>query len=192
PCNQGFKLVFGSTHTTAVMTGPWAGLCLLVPQRVTAAALARALPAEHAGSGRSCRRRVRRWWSGPVLDQATISPALIRLALTLLAAEQPVVVALDTTRLGAWEGWLAGIVMAGGAPSPPRAGPPPPPPPTRPPRLAQGALPAHDAGAPPAPSAGLPSRRALDAGRGPWLSERGALCPMASGWHGLQHAVAVE
>jgi hypothetical protein len=56
---------------------------------------------------------VRRWWSGPALDQATISPALIRLALTLLAADQPVVVALDTTRLGPWEVWLAGIVIAG-------------------------------------------------------------------------------
>jgi hypothetical protein len=56
---------------------------------------------------------VRRWWSGPARAQATISPALIRLALTLLAAEQPVMVALDTTRLGAWEVWLAGIVIAG-------------------------------------------------------------------------------
>jgi hypothetical protein len=83
-----------------------------VAQRVTSAALARALPAEHAGSGRSCLRRVRRWWRGPALDQATISPALIRLALTLVAAGQPVV-ALDTTRLGPWEVWLAGIVVAG-------------------------------------------------------------------------------
>jgi hypothetical protein len=56
---------------------------------------------------------VRRWWSGPARAQATISPALIRLALTLLAAEQPVMVALDTTRLGAWEVWLAGLVSAG-------------------------------------------------------------------------------
>jgi len=56
---------------------------------------------------------VRRWWRGPALDQATISPALIRLALTLLAADQLVVVALDTTRLGPWEVWLAGIVIAG-------------------------------------------------------------------------------
>jgi len=96
-----------------VVTVAWAVLCLLVAQRVTAAALARALPAEHAGSGRSCLRRVRRWWSGPALDQATISPALIRLALTLLAADQPVVVALDTTRLGGWEVWMAGIVVAG-------------------------------------------------------------------------------
>jgi hypothetical protein len=88
-------------------------LCLLVAQRVTSAALARALPAAHAGSGRSCLRRVRRWWSGPALDQATISPALIRLALALRAADQPVVVAMDTTRLGRWEVWLAGIVVAG-------------------------------------------------------------------------------
>src|SRR5215471_17372345 len=107
------KHVLGNTHTTVVMTVAWAVLCLLVAQRVTAAALARALPAEHAGSGRSCLRRVRRWWSGPALDQVTISPALIRLALTLLAVAQPVVVALDTTRLGPWEVWLAGIVVAG-------------------------------------------------------------------------------
>jgi len=113
PVHRWVKHVLGSTHTTVVVTVAWAVLCLLVAQRVTAAALARALPAEHAGSGRSCLRRVRRWWSGPALDQATISPALIRLALTLLAAEQPVMVALDTTRLGAWEVWLAGIVIAG-------------------------------------------------------------------------------
>jgi hypothetical protein len=107
------KHVLGSTHTTIVVTVAWAVLCLLVAQRVTSAALARALPAKQAGSGRSCLRRVRRWWCGPALDQATISPALIRLVLTLLAAHQPVVVALDTTRLGSWEVWMAGIVVAG-------------------------------------------------------------------------------
>jgi len=107
------KHVLGSTHTTSVVTVAWAVLCLLVAQRVTSAALARALPTNQAGSGRSCLRRVRRWWRGPALDQATISPALRRLALTLLAADQPVVVALDTTRLGPWEVWLAGIVVTG-------------------------------------------------------------------------------
>jgi hypothetical protein len=56
---------------------------------------------------------VRRWWRGPPLDQTLISPALIRQALTLLAAGQPVVVALDTTRRGGWEVWMAGIVVAG-------------------------------------------------------------------------------
>jgi hypothetical protein len=100
-------------HTTVVVTVVWAVLCLLVAQRATPAALARALPAEHAGSGRSCLRRVRRWWRGPTLDQTMISPALIRQALTLLAADQPVVVARDTTRLGGWEVWMAGIVVAG-------------------------------------------------------------------------------
>src|SRR5437660_724035 len=108
PVNRWVKHVLGSTHTTVVVTVAWAVLCLLVAQRVTSAALARALPANQAGSGRSCLRRVRRWWRGPALEQATISPALIRLALTLLAADQPVVVALDTTRLGPWEVWLAG------------------------------------------------------------------------------------
>jgi Transposase DDE domain len=105
------KQVLGNTHTTVVATVAWAVLCLLAAQRVTSAALARALPAEQAGSGRSCLRRVRRWWQGPALEQATISPALSRLALTLVAG-QPVV-ALDTTRLGPWEVWLAGIVIAG-------------------------------------------------------------------------------
>ena len=42
-----------------------------------------------------------------------MSPALIRLALPLLAGDESVVVALDTTRLGPWEVWLAGIVVAG-------------------------------------------------------------------------------
>jgi hypothetical protein len=113
PVYRWVKQVLGETHTTVVATVAWAVLCLLVAQRVTAAALARALPAEHAGSGRSCLRRVRRWWRGPALDQATVSAVLIRLALALLTANQPVVVALDTTRLGPWEVWLAGIVVAG-------------------------------------------------------------------------------
>jgi hypothetical protein len=113
PVYRWVKQVLGETHTTVVATVAWAVLCLLVAQRVTSAALARALPAEHAGSGRSCLRRVRRWWSGPVLEQTTLSPALIRLALALLTADHPVVVALDTTRLGPWEVWLAGIVVAG-------------------------------------------------------------------------------
>jgi Transposase DDE domain len=111
PVHCWVKAVLGRTHTTVVLTVAWAVLCLLVAQRVTAAALARALPAEQAGSGRSCLRRVRRWWQGPALEQATISPALIRLALPLVVG-QPVV-ALDTTRLGPWEVWLAGIVIAG-------------------------------------------------------------------------------
>src|SRR4030095_9247197 len=72
------KQVLGHTHTTVVGTVCWAVLCLLGAHRVPPAALARALPGEHAGSGRSCLRRVRRWWSGPALDQTIISPALLR------------------------------------------------------------------------------------------------------------------
>ena len=113
PVYRWVKQVLGDTHTTVVATVAWAVLCLLLAQRVTSAALARALPAAHAGSGRSCLRRVRRWWGGPAFNQATISPALIRLALALLTADHPVVVALDTPRLGPWEVWLAGIVVAG-------------------------------------------------------------------------------
>src|SRR5215471_3043218 len=113
PVHRWVKYALGSTHTTVVVTVAWAVLCLLAAPRVTPAALARALPGEHAGSGRSCLRRVRRWGSGPALDHATISPALIRLALALLPGDPLVVVALDTTRLGGWEVWLAGIVIAG-------------------------------------------------------------------------------
>jgi hypothetical protein len=107
------KHLLGATHATVVVTVAWAVLCLVVAQRATPAALARALPADQAGSGRSCLRRVRRWWAGPPLDQTTISPRLIRQALALLPPGRPVVVALDTTRLGPWEVWLAGVVVAG-------------------------------------------------------------------------------
>src|SRR4029453_7836996 len=105
------KQVLGQTHRTVGRTVAWAAVCMVVAQRVTPAALARALPAAQAGSGRSCLRRVRRWWQGPALEQGKISPALIRPAPPLVAG-QPVV-ALDTTRLGPWEVWLAGIVIAG-------------------------------------------------------------------------------
>jgi hypothetical protein len=47
------------------------------------------------------------------LDQAHISPQLVQLALSILPPGTRVLVALDTTRLGAWEVWLAGIVVGG-------------------------------------------------------------------------------
>ena len=91
----------------------WAVLCIVVAQRVTPAALARALPYEQAGSERSCLRRVRRWWQGPALAQAEMSPQLIRQALRVHPSSQAVVVAMATTRVGPWEGWRAGIVVGG-------------------------------------------------------------------------------
>src|SRR5215210_3929563 len=105
----------GTTHATTIVVVTWAVLSLLVAQRVAPAALARALPAAEAGTGRSCLRRVRRWWSGPPLDQTVVSPQLIVQALALLPPGQEVLVALDTTRLGPWEVWLAGLVVAGRA-----------------------------------------------------------------------------
>jgi Transposase DDE domain len=107
------KSILGPVHATVRITVAWALLCLILAQRATPAALARALPAEQAGSGRACLRRVRRWWRGPPLEQVYISPRLIHTALTVLPPGAPVVVALDTTRLGPWEVWLAGIVVAG-------------------------------------------------------------------------------
>ena len=107
------KALLAGTHRTVARTVAWAVLCLLLAQRLTPAALARALPAEQDGSGRARLTRVQRWRAGPALDQAVVSPALIRQALALLGAGQAVVVALDTTRLGHWEVWLAGVVVAG-------------------------------------------------------------------------------
>src|SRR5215471_4595933 len=89
------KTRLGRTHATVVHTMAWA------------------LPAEQAGRARARLTRVRRWWVGPPLDQAVVSPQLIQAALALLPPGQPVVVALDTTRLGPWEVWLAGIVIQG-------------------------------------------------------------------------------
>src|SRR6058998_2737054 len=74
------KQRLGPVHTTVCRTVAWAVLCLLLAQRATPAVLARALPAEQAGSGRACLRRVRRWWNGPPLDQAHISPRLVQMA----------------------------------------------------------------------------------------------------------------
>lgn len=70
-------------------------------------------PHEQAGSGRSCLRRVRRWWQGAALEQGEISPQLIRQALRVHATPGSVVVALDPTWVGPWEVWLAGIVVGG-------------------------------------------------------------------------------
>jgi hypothetical protein len=107
------KVQLQQTHATVVQTIAWAVLCVLASQRVTPAALARALPAAHAGSGRARLTRVRRWWAGPGIEQAVVSPQLIAGALTWLVPGPVVVVALDTTRLGQGEVWLAGIVVGG-------------------------------------------------------------------------------
>jgi hypothetical protein len=107
------EVMLGRTHTTVVRTTTWIVLCMLVAQRVTAAALSRALPADQAGKARARLTRVRRWWTGPPLEQTVVSPQLIQAGLTLLPPGQPVVVALDTTRRGRWEVWLAGIVVQG-------------------------------------------------------------------------------
>src|SRR5215831_11553861 len=106
-------VMLGTTHATVVRTTAWIVLCVLTAQRSTAAALARALPADQAGSGRARLTRVRRWWSGPPLEHTIVSPRLSQAARRLLASGQPVVVALDTTRRGPWEVWLAGIVVQG-------------------------------------------------------------------------------
>lgn len=61
--------MLGRTHTTVVHTIAWAVLCLLMAQRATPAALARALPVDQAGRARARLTRVRRWWTGPPLTR---------------------------------------------------------------------------------------------------------------------------
>ena len=107
------KAMVPSTPATVVQSMAGAVWCVLGAQRVTAAALARALPAEQAGGGRARLTRVRRWWSGPPLEQAVGSPVLSEVARARLPAGHPVVVALDTPRLGQWAVWLAGLVVGG-------------------------------------------------------------------------------
>src|SRR3990170_3693512 len=85
------------THVTVIRTVAWVVLCIIVAQRVTPAAVARAIPAEESGSGRSRLRRVHRWWQGPELALGKVTPRLIRFALTLLPTNQRLAVALDTT-----------------------------------------------------------------------------------------------
>jgi hypothetical protein len=107
------KTRLGRTQATVVQTVAWAVLCRRLAQRVTPAALARALPAAQAGRARARLTRGRRWGTGPPLDQTLVRPQLIHAALALLPPGQAAVVALDTTRLGPWEGWRAGMVVAG-------------------------------------------------------------------------------
>lgn len=98
-------------HATVVKTVGWAVVCLLVAQRLNPAALARALPMEQAGTGRNRLRRVQRWREGRPLDRGHLAPWLVRAALAIVPAGQTIVVALDTTRTGQWEVFMAGIVF---------------------------------------------------------------------------------
>lgn len=103
----------GGSHLTVVRTLTWMVLCILVAQRVTPAAVARAIPAEGSGSARTRLRRVGRWWQGPQLDLGRITPRLIRAALALLPKGETIVAAMDTTRAGRWEIWKVGLCFAG-------------------------------------------------------------------------------
>jgi hypothetical protein len=103
----------GKTHATVMRPIPGAVLCVLLTQRVMPVALARALPIEQGGRARARLPRGRCWWIGPPLDQVIVSSQLTQVVFVPLPPGQSVVVALDTTRLGAWEVWGAGSVVAG-------------------------------------------------------------------------------
>src|SRR5579859_34303 len=88
------KPYLAGTHQSVLKTVTWIILCLLVAQSLRPTALARAIPTEEAGTGRSCLRRVQRWWRGPALPLGLLMPRLIRAALALLPQEVALV-ALD-------------------------------------------------------------------------------------------------
>src|SRR3989442_5299863 len=112
PVHRWVKHILGSTHTTVVVTVAWAVLCLLGAQRATSAALARALPAEHAGSGRSCLRRRRRSGAGPGPAQGASSTSLIPPAPTLPSPRPPLFVAARSTPLWTAESSLCARLPA--------------------------------------------------------------------------------
>jgi hypothetical protein len=109
------KGMLGRPQAPSVRTIAWLVLWVLLAQRVTPAALARALPAEQAGRARLT--RVRRWGAGPPWAPTVLSPQAVPAALALRPPAQPVVVALATPRRGPWEVWLAGS-GGGGRPVP--------------------------------------------------------------------------
>ena len=167
PVQRWGRALLGPTHVTVIVTVAWAVVCLLAAQRITPAALARALPSERAGSGRSRLRRVRRWWTGPPLDHVLVSPALLRSTLGLLPPGQAVVVALDTP--GA-VGSLAGR-RGGRRPHPAHwLG-------SAPVSLAQRPVPPHHRGPSPAAPGRRPGRASLGPRRRPGFSECAALYP---------------
>lgn len=113
PVSHWVKHILDGQHRTTIRTAAWIVLCLLAAQCLSPAALARAIPSDEPGTGRNRLRRVQRWWQGPALEQGLIMPRLIRAGIALLAGEDELLIALDTTRAGGWEIWQAGIVYAG-------------------------------------------------------------------------------
>jgi hypothetical protein len=96
-------------HAASVKKTAWAVGWVLAAQSLTPADMARALPMEESGSGRSRLRRIQRWRQGSISPQ--VRGQLVKTALALAGAGDPIVVALDTTRTGRWELFVAGIVF---------------------------------------------------------------------------------
>src|SRR5262245_31377765 len=103
PLHAGDKGLRARPPTTVGRTVVWAVRWGLLAPWVTPAA--RALPVEQAGRARARLTRIRRGWTGPPLAHAVVR--------ALLPPGSAVVGALDTPRRGPWEGWRAGIVVAG-------------------------------------------------------------------------------
>ena len=168
PVHRWVKHVLGDTHTTVVVTVAWAVLCLLVAQRVTSGRSGPCL------TGRAGRLR-------PVVPPAgatLVARAGARSGHDQSRVDPPGAHARGggPARRGTGHdparalGSLVGGHRRRWSHAPHRLG-------GHPVSLAQGALPGHDAGAHPAAAAGLPGRRALDAGGGSRVPERQCCLP---------------
>ncbi len=105
-------VLLGPTHAAslrAISALVWA---LLVCQSLHVADLSRAVPELKATGARQGMRRVRRVLDRQPLMSAHLTPFLIRVALRLVG-DNPITVALDSTRCWRWEIFTLGVVFHG-------------------------------------------------------------------------------
>ena len=83
---------------------------LLVAQRLTPAALMRALPSATPVPARTRYAAVAGFWDHPALQAAALTPVLVPAALALVRPTGAPVLVLDSVRCGGWETFTIGLV----------------------------------------------------------------------------------
>lgn len=83
---------------------------LLVAQRLTPAALMRALPSASPVPARTRYAAVAEFWDHPALQAAALTPVLVPAALALVRPTDAPVLVLDSVRCGSWETFTIGLV----------------------------------------------------------------------------------
>jgi hypothetical protein len=98
-----------TTHATAQAALAQRVLAVLTAQSLAPADLARALLSARRVPARQRLLRVARSWKCPLLTSGRLTPVLVRAALRLAPATQPLL-ALDSVRCGGWEIFTIGLV----------------------------------------------------------------------------------